>query len=105
MTIKSRKPVFSRAARADLRSIFKYIAAQNPDAAAAFVLDIHSKINSIAQNGFTGVTRDHLRQQLRALPYRDRCIYFRVEESHIYIVRILHGRQDISFEHFPESDT
>ncbi|HTO29992.1 MAG TPA: type II toxin-antitoxin system RelE/ParE family toxin [Pararhizobium sp.] len=104
MTIKSRKAVFSRAARADLRSIYKYSAAENPPAAAAFVLDIHLKINSVAQTGSPGVARNQFSQRLRALPYRDRCIYFRVEESHIYIVRILHGRQDISPIDFPESE-
>ncbi|WP_349433715.1 type II toxin-antitoxin system RelE/ParE family toxin [Pararhizobium sp. A13] len=104
MTIKSRKPIFSRAARADLRSIFKYIAARNPDAAASFILDINLKIRSIARSGFTGVTRDEIGQSLRGLPYRDRCIYFRIEESHTFIVRILHGRQDISSEDFPESE-
>jgi len=96
MTTKSRKPIFSRAARADLRSIFKYIAIKNPEAAANFVLDINLKVSSIARNGFTGVARDEIGQALRGLPYRDRCIYFRVTDSHIYIVRILHGRQDIS---------
>ncbi|CAN7168510.1 type II toxin-antitoxin system RelE/ParE family toxin [Pararhizobium sp. LjRoot255] len=91
MTINSRKPIFSQAARADLRSIFKYIAIKNPEAAANFVLDINLKVRSIGQ-------------ALRGLPYRDRCIYFRVTDSHIYIVRILHGRQDISSEDFPESE-
>lgn len=104
MTIKSRNPIFSRAARADLRSISKYIAARNPEAAANFVLDIHLKIRSIARSGFTGVARDEIGQSLRGLPYRDRCIYFRVEDTHIYIVRILRGRQDISLEDFPESE-
>lgn len=104
MTIKSREPIFSRAARADLRSIYKYIAAENPRAAAAFVLDIDLKIRSIAQSGFPGVARDEIGQRLRALPYRDRCIYFRVKDSHILIVRILHGRQDLSSKDFPESE-
>lgn len=105
MTIKSRKPVFSRMARADLRSIFKYIAAENPQAAASFVIDINLKIRSLAHSGFTGVARGEIAQALRGLPYSDRCIYFRVTDSHIYIVRILHGRQDISCEDFPESET
>ena len=104
MTIKSRKPIFSRAARADLRSIYRYIAADNPHAAAACVLDIHLKISSIAEIGFPGVARDQIGRHLRALPYRDRCIYFRVEDSHITIVRILHGRQDVTSENFPESE-
>jgi toxin ParE1/3/4 len=50
------------------------------------------------------VPRDELSLGLRALPFKDRCIYFRVMGSRIYIVRILHGRQDISSEDFPESE-
>ena len=105
MTIKSRQPIFSRAARADLRSIYKYIATENPAAAAALILDINAKINSIARSGFPGVARDEFGQDLRACPFRDRCIYFRVEATYIYILRILHGRQDISPKDFPESET
>ncbi len=105
MTIKSRTPIFSRAARADLRSIYTYIAHQNPDAAARFILDINLKIRSIAETGFPGVARSELNVDLRALPYRDRCIYFRVEETRIHVIRILHGRQDISSKDFPESET
>ena len=105
MTIKSRKPIFSRAARADLRSIYRYIAETNPNAAARFILDINLKIEKIAETGLTGVARHALRPKLRSVPYRDRCIYFRVEKSHLYVVRILHGRQDISSQDFPESET
>lgn len=105
MTIKSRKPIFSRAARADLRSIYRYIAETNPNAAARFILDINLKIEKIAETGLTGVARHALRPKLRSVPYRDRCIYFRVEKSHLYVVRILHGRQDIYSQDFPESET
>ena len=105
MTIRSRKSIFSRAVRADLRSIYKYIAERNRDAAARFVLDLNLKIHSIAETGFPGVAIDEFDVDLRALPYRDRCIYFHVEKTHIYIIRILHGRQDISPDDFPESET
>jgi plasmid stabilization system protein ParE len=37
------------------------------------------------------------------VPYRNRGIYFRITPSPLLIIRILHGRQDIS-EDFPESE-
>lgn len=48
----------------------------------------------IAETDFTGVPRDEYREGLRALPYRDRCIYYFRHEDRIEIVRVLHGAQD-----------
>lgn len=42
---------------------------------------------------------------LRADFFRNHLIYFRVTASHLLILRILHGRQDITSEDFPESET
>lgn len=101
---KSRDFELSIPAIRDLGSIYDYIAASNPAAARRLLSEINRKIAWIAESGFLGVPRDELSLGLRALPFKDRCIYFRVMGSRIYIVRILHGRQDISSEDFPESE-
>lgn len=54
----------------------------------------------IAEVGFTGVPRDWIRDGLRALPYRERCIYYRIDGDAVYILRVLHGRQDITSQSF-----
>ena len=95
----------SKDAISDLIGIYEFIAKDNAQAARQFVRAIEEKIKSAAASGYTGVARDWIRPGLRALPYRDRCIYLRVYETHLYIVRILHGRQDLSPDDFSESDT
>ena len=87
-------------ARDDLTEIYLYIARDNPDAAARFVADLSSKIEWVAATGFTGVPRDWIRPGLRALPYRERCIYFRVNDETVTILRVLHGRQDVQRQEF-----
>jgi toxin ParE1/3/4 len=54
--------------------------------------------------GLTGSPRDDLKSDLRAAIFRNYLIYFRATPSHLLIIRILHGRQDISSEDFPESE-
>ncbi|MCK7613960.1 type II toxin-antitoxin system RelE/ParE family toxin [Roseibium sediminicola] len=66
----------------------------------SFLADFTAKIDWIAKTGFTGVPRDRIRPGLRAYPYRERCIYFRVDESAVTILRVLHGRQDIEVQDF-----
>lgn len=94
----------SRDAINDLIDIYDFIAQDNPAAARKFVRSIEDKIKSAASAGYTGVARDWILPGLRALPYRDRCIYLRVQETHILVLRILHGRQDLSPDDFSESD-
>lgn len=47
---------------------------------------------------------DDLKSDLRAAIFRNYLIYFRATPFHLLIIRILHGRQDISSEDFPESE-
>lgn len=65
-----------------------------------FVADLNAKIEWIAKTGFTGVPRDWIRPGLRALPYRERCIYFRIDDDAVIILRVIHGRQDVSAQEF-----
>lgn len=53
--------------------------------------------------GLTGVSRDFI-PGLRAFSYRDRCIDLPVDNSTMAVLRILHGRQDITSKDFPESE-
>ncbi|MDX3927288.1 MAG: type II toxin-antitoxin system RelE/ParE family toxin [Shinella sp.] len=103
--MKKRQLVLSALARADLRYIHAYISEHNPAAADKFVLDLYRKMHELAELGLSGVSRNWLKPGLRALSYRDRSVYFRVTDSHIHVVRILHGRQDASPDDFPESET
>jgi len=77
-----------------------HIAAENEAAARTFTADLSAKIAWIAETGFSGVPRDWIREGLRALPYRDRCIYFRIDDRNVRIVRVLHSKQDVRQQAF-----
>lgn len=85
-----------------MRAIFKYIEKDNPVAARAFVADLESKIRAHAQVGLTGVPREFVSKNLCALPHRDRCFYFRIIENQLIVVRVLHGKQDVTVDMFKD---
>jgi toxin ParE1/3/4 len=101
--MRQRKLKLTPHALRDLRDIYDYIARVNPVGAKRLIDQISVKMNWLAKSGLTGVPRDFI-PGLRAFAYRDRCIFFMVDDFDITILRILHGRQDISPDDFPESD-
>ena len=104
MTIKPLTLKWSRAARVDLRTIFRQIERESTstDVAAAFIADLDGKARSLASSGFSGVSRSFIAPGLTAFPYRERCFYFRSYSGHLIVVRVLHARQDVTPEHFKE---
>lgn len=88
----------------DLLRMYDHLAATDRIAADRLLDDINAKIAHMADIGFPGAARDWLRPGLRALPYKGHCIYFRVTDSHLHVVRVLHGRQNLTTDDFPESD-
>ena len=56
-------------------------------------------------SGLTGIKRDEISPGLRSFTYRERAVYFRLTDSHLHIIRILHGRQQLSPDDFTESET
>lgn len=80
----------------DLVSIRDYIAQDNQDAAVVSVKDLLLKIKSLADNGVQGSPLDWVSFGLRVCIYKDRGIYFRINEDQMIIVRILNVRQDVT---------
>jgi toxin ParE1/3/4 len=77
-----------------------YIALSNPLAASRFTLAIFAKMKSVATLGLTGVARTEHGDDLHAITYLERIIFFRVRKSELIIVRVLHGHQEISPDDF-----
>jgi plasmid stabilization system protein ParE len=98
--IRSRRFSLSINAINDLINIYDYIAEKNPVAARRMLSALEAKIKSLAKSGNSGVSRDWIRPGLRAFPYRDRCIYFRVDETTLHVLRIVHGHQAINPDDF-----
>lgn len=88
----------------DLIQIYSYLEERNPIAAERSTQDIEQKTAELAGSRNPGVSRDWLKPGLRAFPYRRRCIYFRFVEDTLVVLRIVHGRQDISADNFSESE-
>lgn len=95
-----KKLVVTDEARKDLRGIYDYIAEDSKTQAQAFVADLSAKIAWIAEVGFTGVPRDYIFPNLRALPYRGRTIYFISEDDRVVVLGVLHQARDVNPEMF-----
>ncbi|AGY58133.1 plasmid stabilization system protein [Gloeobacter kilaueensis JS1] len=80
----------------DLETIYSGIAADNPAAAVAFVQDLTNQLEKLAVLGITGASREWVSPGLRAFPYRERCFYFRIDDDSFVLLRVLHGKQDVT---------
>lgn len=94
--------VLTDTAKADLGEMYRYLKSDNSKAAKAFIDDLTKKLFSLAATGITGIPRDWISPGLRAFPYRERCFYFRIIDDALVVVRLLHGRQDVTTQEFPE---
>ncbi len=75
----------------DCRRIWRYIAADNPDAADRLLLAIASKLDLYAQYPQMGQLRDRLAAGLRSFPLGAYLVFYRPVADGIEVVRVLHG--------------
>ncbi|WP_046600195.1 type II toxin-antitoxin system RelE/ParE family toxin [Neorhizobium galegae] len=102
--MKTRDAVWTTTARADLIEDHAYISLENPPAADRFVLDIFAKVHSFAELGLTGVERE-FGTGIRSFAYRERIIFFRISETELTVLRVLHGHQNVSPDDFTTNET
>ena len=100
--IASLRHVLTERAIDDLADIHEYVAERKPVAAEKLVIAITDKIVSLAASGNNGSPRENILPGLRAFPFRQRCIYFRVIDGDLQVLRILHGRRDVSADLFED---
>lgn len=87
-------------AEADLLDIWRYIA-QDSSANADRMLDrIRDTLNRLAVMPFIGQARFDLAPGLRMFPVGNYLIFFRPIENGIEVIRILHGRRNITGRFF-----
>lgn len=87
---------FSESAKQDLRDIWRGLAEYSGLAFADSTLaNIESKFRLLAQFPSSGRMRDELLVGLRSYPAGDFVIFYRILETTVEVVRILHGRRDI----------
>ena len=83
------------AAELDLERIWKYSAEKwGPDQADRYIDDLVAGFDSIAEAPKAAPKCDYIRSGYRRQSIERHVVYFRMNESSVIIVRILHDRMD-----------
>jgi toxin ParE1/3/4 len=88
------------AAAADLETSLDYIAQHSPRGAARLLAEIRRRLDLLATQPFSGPPRDDIAPGLRCLVVEQYCCFYRVEPHELLVVRIIHGKRDLSEEAF-----
>jgi toxin ParE1/3/4 len=82
-------------ARRDLVEIWRYIANDNESAADRFIDLITQRFGLLGENPYAGRSRDELRPGYRSFPVGQYLVFYRLSESRVEIMHVLHGKRDI----------
>jgi toxin ParE1/3/4 len=88
--------VRTRRADEDLIEIWRYIAQDDPAAADRVTQAIERRWLQLADHPLSGVLRPDIGQYGRHLVAGSYVMLYRVHEDHVEILRILHGRRNIT---------
>lgn len=81
-------------AERDLVEIIDWIAKDNPARAVSFAQELKDKCLELEHSrGYPFVPR-YERRGVRRKVHRDYLIFYRVEKSHVAVLRVLHGGRD-----------
>jgi toxin ParE1/3/4 len=93
--------VFTRPrAEADLVDIWRYIAQDSPVNADRMLDRINETLSRLAAMPFMGQARFDLAPGLRMFPVRSYLIFFRPIQDGIEVIRVLHGKRNITGRFF-----
>lgn len=92
----ARRFVRTRRARQDLIEVWKYIAADNSTAADALLDRIDESCRTLAEHPQLGPSRHDIRPGLRYFIVGEYVILYRTIDDGVEIVRVVHGRRDLS---------
>jgi toxin ParE1/3/4 len=81
-------------AKADLDSIWDYIAEDSPVEATNFILKVLNKCELLTEQPYMGPARDFIRKGLRIHPVDDYVVLYRVHDKTVEIVHVFHGSRD-----------
>jgi toxin ParE1/3/4 len=82
-------------ARRDLIEIWRYIASDNESAADRFIDFITQRFKILGETPYAGISRDELRPGYRSFPVGQYVVFYRVSESRVQIMHVLHGKRDL----------
>jgi toxin ParE1/3/4 len=75
----------------DMRTIWRHIAADNPDAADRLLLQVDARLPLYAEHPGIGRSREAFQRGLLSFPVGKYIVFFRRIAGGIEVVRILHG--------------
>jgi len=90
----------ARRAATDLNAIWRFIARDSPAAADQFLDRLYHAFVGLAHAPRIGAQRFHLAPELRMFPVREYLIFYRPIDDGVEIVRVLHGKRNITQEFF-----
>lgn len=92
--------VLSPAAREDLRAIHQYGARQwGKPRSNEYMNSLKDKLWLILEQPEIGAVRSELPPDVRSVSVASHVIFYRVQQHQLQIIRVLHGRQDVT-RHF-----
>jgi toxin ParE1/3/4 len=87
--------VLSPRAQADIDEIWDYTAETwNADQAERYIRQLHQAIETVARDPRRGLACDHIRPGYRKYSVGSHVLFFRLTDSGIDVVRVLHQRMD-----------
>lgn len=97
------KVVITDEALSDISSITRFIKKDNPKRAVSFALELRDACRQLGNspNAFAALY-DYAESGIRKRPYGNYLIFYRVMNSTIEILHVLHGAQDYQKILFPE---
>ena len=87
---------WSELAEQDLREAWRYIAADNPDAADRLLKKIDVKLQQYAVRPGMGTPRESIAAGLRSFPVGKYVVFYRCVTDGIEVARFLHGARDLT---------
>ncbi len=87
-------------AETDLIAIWRYIAEESPRSADRLLDRLDETFSRLAEMPHIGKSRFDLAPALRMFPVREYLIFYRPIEDGIEIIRVLHGRRNITSAFF-----
>ncbi|MEI5677955.1 MULTISPECIES: type II toxin-antitoxin system RelE/ParE family toxin [unclassified Mesorhizobium] len=83
-------------AMADVEAISAYIGERNPTAAVKLLRRFVDQWELLATQPYSGAGREDVLPGIRHLVMDEYIAFYRVQDGHVLILRVLHGKRDIT---------
>lgn len=96
MAKRDRRVIWAPRARRDLLDVWRYYArVASPEIADRLLRDIHQTGNRLSEQALMWRARDDVVPGLRSVVVHPYVLFYRVSETTVEIVRVLHGRRNL----------